>query len=238
MFDGLLAEPRSQFARGYPCILELAKCQRVPDNRPIPIYVPTIDLSHRENLRRCQEEYRERSIDPNGTSNSPLLQLPTVTINGSKYDIRTLAEDQFALVNASGNNDQPSDENSPAEYRPLLQELARTEQVPTNSFIPLYVPTIDMSGTSDFRMCQQHFKGRCIHLSESADGDAILQLPTITVAGKKYDLRTMTAEQIDLLQESSESGTDVSEEAFLQAGTSGRMYEPVSFKDLMTRMGL
>ena len=222
--------PRTRLARDYPCILEWAKCEAVPENHPIPIYVPTIDLSDRENIKLCQEQYQARCIDPNG-SNSPLLQLPTVTINGSKFDIRTLTEDQLDFVESRrGNNDEPHRGNANQENReyPFFQELARTEQVPTNAPIPLYVPSIDMSDSTHFRLCQQHFRKRCIDLNASADYDALLQLPTVTVAGKKYDVRTMTAEQIDLVQNSNQS-----EEAFLRAGTSGRMHEELTMQEVM-----
>jgi hypothetical protein len=104
-------------------------------------------------------------------------------------------------------------------------ELTKVKPIPTNCPIPIYVPTIDRSQSTNFRLLQQHYKGRCISPNDPDSEDPLLQVPTVTVAGMKYDVRTLTAEQIDLLQERVHRIEVISEEVFLQKGESGRMYE-------------
>jgi hypothetical protein len=230
----------TRLAGDYPFVLELVKTSKVKANQPIPLYVPSIDVSHCANLKRCQKKFNKRCIDPKGSS-TPLLQLPTVTMNGSKFDIRTMTDDQIAEFERTRGSVRPglpeptTAKSELTEDYPFFLELAVNVPVPTSMPIPAYVPTADYSRSGNFRMCQQHFRGRCIDPNDT-DEDALIQLPTILVAGAKYDVRTLTAEQIDLLQTARRTGMAVQEAVFLQAGRSGRMHGRLTMQDMMRQM--
>ena len=105
--------------------------------------------------------------------------------------------------------------------------------VPTNHPVP-FTLTIDCSHTSHFRLCQQHYRKRAL-TGDEAD-DPLPAVPTVTVSGRNYDIRTLTAKQVDLLQ--LRGCLNVSKEDFLQAGLSGNMYQDMTTSEIMRALGV
>lgn len=86
--------------------------------------------------------------------------------------------------------------------------------------VPSRMMTSDHSDTTHFRLCQQHYQRR----------RDLRVIPTVLVEGKRYDLRELTADQIDLLMEKGCDGA--TEEEFMIAGTNPKMHEGMTQKEM------
>jgi hypothetical protein len=83
----------------------------------------------------------------------------------------------------------------------------------------------DLSRSTNFRLCQQHFQGTG-HLRF---------LPTVTVNGNRYDIRQLTADQIDLLDKV--GCFSVEEVVFQSAGLNPRMHKTIGLREMLIMSG-
>jgi hypothetical protein len=115
----------------------------------------------------------------------------------------------------------------------LSWSCKRSNLFPANHPIPAFVPTVDRSQSSKFCLLQRRCRRRCADPNDpDSQEDPLLQVPAVTVAGMRHDvLQTLAAEQIDLLQEHVGLVQVISEKSFVQKGKSGRMCEPMTFRE-------